>query len=360
MNKNKLITALSIAAGLLSNAALADGINAQLTMSQAQYTSSDNVIVNVTLTNEDHVPVKLLKWYTAAEGVEESLFKVTANGESRQYLGAHYKRQAPTKSDYIKLKAGESVSYDVELSSLYDMSSSATYEISYDVSSMQLFAPNPGQAKKLARLGIDGIHSEPTSFYLEGREYKSGTNKGKPGTGDGGGSVDGISFSGRCSNSQQSDILAGLDAAKEMSADANQHLSGNNTNSVRYSTWFGDYNSSRWNTVSNNFSKIDNALNNEPLTFDCSCKKKYFAYVYPTQPYTIYMCSAFWSAPVTGTDSKGGTIIHETSHFNVVAGTDDAVYGQSGAQALADSDPAQAIQNADSHEYFAENTPNLN
>jgi len=176
MNKNKLITALSIAAGLLSNIALADGINAQLTMSQAQYTSSDNVIVNVTLTNEEHAPVKLLKWYTAAEGVEESLFKVTANGESRRYLGAHYKRQAPTKSDYIKLKAGESVSYDVELSSLYDMSSNATYEISYDVSSMQLFAPNPGQAKKLARLGIDGIHSEPTSFYLEGREYKSGTS----------------------------------------------------------------------------------------------------------------------------------------------------------------------------------------
>lgn len=360
MNKNKLITALSIAAGLLSTTALADGINAQLTMSQSEYMSSDDVIVNVTLTNEEHVPVKLLKWYTAAEGVEESLFKVTADGESRQYLGAHYKRQAPTKSDYIKLKAGESVSYDVELSSLYDMSSSATYEISYDVSSMQLFAPNPGQAKKLARLGIDGIHSESASFYLEGREYKSGTNKGKPGTGDGGGSVDGVSFSGRCNNSQQSDILAGLDAAKGMSANANQHLSGSNSNSVRYSTWFGDYNSSRWNTVSNNFSKIDSALNNEPLTFDCSCKKKYFAYVYPTQPYTIYMCSAFWSAPTTGTDSKGGTIIHETSHFNVVAGTDDVVYGQSGAQSLADSDPAQAIQNADSHEYFAENTPNLN
>ncbi|WP_299791762.1 M35 family metallo-endopeptidase [uncultured Shewanella sp.] len=360
MNKNKLITAMSVALSLLSTTALAEGINAQLTMSQTEYKSSDDVTVTVTLTNEEPVPVKILKWYTAAEGVEESLFNVTANGESRQYLGAHYKRQAPTKSDYIKLKAGESVSYDVELSSLYDMSASANYEISYDVSSIQLFAPNPGQAKKLARLGIDGIHSDPESFYLEGRELKSGTNKGKPGTGDGGGSVDGVSFSGRCSNSQQSDILAGLDAAKEMSADARQHLSGNNTASVRYSTWFGDYNSSRWNTVSNNFNKIDDALNNEPLTFDCSCKKKYFAYVYPTQPYTIYMCSAFWSAPVTGTDSKGGTIIHETSHFNVVAGTDDMVYGQSGAQALADSDPDQAIQNADSHEYFAENTPNLN
>jgi len=45
------------------------------------------------------------------------------------------------------------------------------------------------------------------------------------------------------------------------------------------------------------------------------------------------------------------------SHFNVVAGTDDVVYGQSGAKSLAISDPNKAIQNADSHEYFAENTP---
>ncbi|GAB1104211.1 MAG: hypothetical protein Sw2LagTSB_21410 [Shewanella algae] len=98
-------------------------------------------------------------------------------------------------------------------------------------------------------------------------------------------------------------------------------------------------------------------MNNQPLTFDCSCKKSYYAYVYPTQPYKIYMCNAFWSAPVSGTDSKGGTIVHEMSHFNVVAGTDDIVYGQSGAKSLALSNPAQAIQNADSHEYFAENTP---
>ncbi len=59
-------------------------------------------------------------------------------------------------------------------------------------------------------------------------------------------------------------------------------------------------------------------------------------------------------------DSKGGTIIHEVSHFNAVAGTDDIVYGQSGAKSLAISDPNGATNNADSHEYFAENTPSLN
>ena len=48
------------------------------------------------------------------------------------------------------------------------------------------------------------------------------------------------------------------------------------------------------------------------------------------------------------------------SHFDVVAGTDDVVYGQAGAKSLAISDPASAITNADSHEYFAENNPSQN
>jgi hypothetical protein len=38
----------------------------------------------------------------------------------------------------------------------------------------------------------------------------------------------------------------------------------------------------------------------------------------------------------------------------------DIVYGQAGAKSLAASDPNGAINNADNHEYFAENTPSLN
>jgi peptidyl-Lys metalloendopeptidase len=48
------------------------------------------------------------------------------------------------------------------------------------------------------------------------------------------------------------------------------------------------------------------------------------------------------------------------SHFNVVAGTDDWAYGQTAARNLASSDPAKALDNADNHEYFAENTPSQN
>ena len=62
---------------------------------------------------------------------------------------------------------------------------------------------------------------------------------------------------------------------------------------------------------------------------------------------------------LTGTDSKAGTLIHEMSHFTVVAGTDDYVYGQAGAKNLAITNPNNAVNNADNHEYFAENTPAL-
>jgi peptidyl-Lys metalloendopeptidase len=42
-----------------------------------------------------------------------------------------------------------------------------------------------------------------------------------------------------------------------------------------------------------------------------------------------------------------------------VAGTDDWAYGQSAAASLATSNPTRAADNADSHEYFSENTPAL-
>ncbi|MCB1560113.1 MAG: hypothetical protein KDI75_03295 [Xanthomonadales bacterium] len=45
------------------------------------------------------------------------------------------------------------------------------------------------------------------------------------------------------------------------------------------------------------------------------------------------------------------------AHFSVVADTDDVVYGRLECQNLAGSDPSNAINNADSWKYFAENTP---
>jgi len=67
----------------------------------------------------------------------------------------------------------------------------------------------------------------------------------------------------------------------------------------------------------------------------------------------------FFRVPREGTDSMSGTIVHEVSHFNVVAATDDFRPNQSGIRALAISQPENAIRAANAYEYFAENTPFL-
>jgi len=159
-----------------------------------------------------------------------------------------------------------------------------------------------------------------------------------------------------CTATQQSSLADARNQAKAYATNAKAYLDSN-TQGPRYVTWFGIFTASRYNTVKSNFSAISNAMNNANVQFDCKCKQNYYAYVYPNQPYDVYLCKVFWSAPLSGTDSKAGTLIHEMSHFNVVAGTDDVVYGQAGAKNLASTDPNLAITNADNHEYFAENTP---
>jgi peptidyl-Lys metalloendopeptidase len=95
-------------------------------------------------------------------------------------------------------------------------------------------------------------------------------------------------------------------------------------------------------------------MSTKAFTFYCDCTDSSYAFVYANQPYKVHLCGAFWSAPATGTDSKAGTLVHETSHFSVVAGTQDYAYGQTACRSLATSNPTRAVNNADSHEYFAE------
>jgi peptidyl-Lys metalloendopeptidase len=292
--------------------------------------------------------------------LEEGIFKISRDGEVIDYLGAHYKRQAPTDADYVTLNPNQRLSYKVELSGVYDLSEEGQYSVSLDVNNMALFSPSkPHKSQKNQGVSqASALKSDVEAYvYVSKVSSKKRCNPRKEDCGGGGGTED-VSFTGACSNSEQNAVLAGLDAAKSMTNSSVSYLNG--SPGPRYTTWFGTYSSARWNKVAGNFDAIKDALDNKPKVFDCSCNQSYYAYVYPSQPYKVYLCRAFWSASTTGTDSKGGTIIHELSHFNVVAGTDDIVYGQTGAKNLAISDPNGATNNADNHEYFGENTPNLN
>jgi peptidyl-Lys metalloendopeptidase len=320
------------------------GANVTLSVDKTSFAENENVTVSVTISNSSKGALRLLRWYTPFEDVEEPLFEVTRDGVPVEYIGAHYKRPQPEERDFIILRAGESFTRTVNLADYYDLSVSGSYLVSYNVKS-----PNLYPLERVANQQNEGLKSNTVSLFAEGRAAKVPTTEAPS-------VVSGTSSYTKCTTSQQSLVATARNNASVYASDSLNYLLSGATG-ARYTTWFGAYTSSRYNTVKGNFTNIKNAMDTASMNFDCGCKKRYYAYVYPNQPYNIYLCSVYWQAPATGTDSKAGTLIHETSHFSIVAGTDDWVYGQSGAKSLAISDPNKAVDNADSHEYFAENTP---
>lgn len=322
------------------------GALVSLGLDQSAFDTTQDVLVTVTISNPTNHTIRILKWFTPIEDVQEPLFAVTRDGEPVAYLGAIYKRPSITGNDYISLKAGDSITNTVSLGDYYDLSQSGQYEISYAVASFNLF-DEKGNAFKYR----DILTSDIVSAKVEGR-----APKGKP-TPAPTPAPGGTAFNS-CTVDQQGLLLTARTEATNYSQGAKSYLDSNKQ-TQRYLTWFGQITPTRYATVTDHFNDITNAFVNAGITFDCGCRQNYYAYVYPNQPYKIYLCKVFWSAPMTGTDSKAGTLIHEMSHFDVVAGTDDFVYGQSGAMNLASTNPDNAIMNADNHEYFAENTPAL-
>ena len=321
-----------------------DGANVTLSVDKTAFAENESVTVNVTISNSSNGALRLLKWYTPFEDFEEPLFEITRDGVPVEYIGAHYKRPQPEDKDFIILKSGESFTRSVNLADYYDLSVSGSYIVSYDVKLLNLYQKGRNLIKQ-----VESLKSNDVRLFVEGRAVKVREAEAPS-------AEIGANSYTKCTTTQQSSVATARNEAALYASNALNYLMSG-TAGARYVTWFGSYNSTRYNTVRSNFTNIKSAMDSASMNFNCGCKKRYYAYVYPNQPYDIYLCSIFWQAPMTGTDSKAGTLIHETSHFTVVAGTDDWVYGQSGARNLAISDPNKAIDNADSHEYFAENTP---
>lgn len=348
MRKNipvRFALALFMALFVFTFSAMAKGgASVTLSVDKTSFAENENVTVNVTISNPSKGALRLLRWYTPFEDVEESLFEVSRDGVPVEYIGAHYKRPQPADNDFIVLKPGESFSRSINLADYYDLSVSGSYTVAYNVKS-----PNLYPQERAARQQIESLKSDSVSLFAEARPVKTREPEAPS-------AVSGTSSFTKCTTSQQSLVsTARNDAAVYASDSLNYLLSG--STGARYTTWFGAYTSTRYGIVKGNFTNIKNAMDTASVNFDCGCKKRYYAYVYANQPYNIYLCSVYWQAPATGTDSKAGTLIHEMSHFTIVAGTEDWVYGQSGAKNLAVTDPNKAVDNADNHEYFAENTP---
>lgn len=322
--------------------------------------------VEVTVTNTSGKTLRIPKWQLPIDVQRSNLFRITRDGVEVGFEGAMIKRGVPTAEDFAILRAGRSYRNTVALGTAYDLSKAGHYTVTY-AAPLQ-YASLSGGARLQQRNGLPMVaQGAPIRLVLDQivpGQRATFPNGGRispvlpanPELSD----VIGISTVA-CSASQIATIGKAVLSARTYSERAKGYLNAGTTG-ARYTTWFGGYTSGRYATAQQHFTAIDTALDQTggQVTINCGCTQNYYAYVFKNDHYQIYVCNSFWSAPLIGTDSKAGTLIHEMSHFTVVTDTDDHAYGHGLAQNLAITDPIQALDNADSHEYFAENTPAQN
>jgi peptidyl-Lys metalloendopeptidase len=166
-----------------------------------------------------------------------------------------------------------------------------------------------------------------------------------------------------CNLDQSVTLQQALQGARDLAHEAYESLrdvpQSNRAISSRFLTWFGRYNSDSYNLVMDNYHHIDEALTTQTITFSCTCSDLKQAFVYADQPYEITLCASFWTAPASGSNSQAGVLLHEISHFKVVAGTDDMTYLPVHSRLMAQYAPDKAIQNANNYRFYAENDPSF-
>ena len=115
--KKGIVSVFALVMVVFSMSASAGNIGVDIDIDNYWLDANENVIVHVTFTNHGKKPAKILKWYTAADGIEDNLFKISRDGQTLRYLGAHYKRPAPHAGNYMKFEdllceRGIDVSYE--------------------------------------------------------------------------------------------------------------------------------------------------------------------------------------------------------------------------------------------------------
>jgi len=343
-------------------------LQVNLAFDKVSYKGKDKQQLLFSLTNESDQTLSILKWHTPFDDFKGDMFQVECAGKKAPYLGAVYKRGIPAIGDFLILGPGKTIERAVDFAEHYDMPDAGHYNVQFRQHRMQAGVEEPPMMRKKygkrKAASVVTVKANAAIFKLD-VPLKSKLADGTVSAmmPKAGGPSKKVPTFINCTAAQQTIIKDALAKAVIYAKEANTALKGAPTwarlSARRYKEWYGSYKKSRYNEVTVDYDKIWDALANKQMSFEDKPAETAYAYVYPTQPYKIYLGQAFWAAPLTGTDSKAGAIVHETSHFIVVASTDDHVYGQAGCRALAISNPANATDNADSHEYFAENNPPL-
>jgi hypothetical protein len=286
--------------------------------------------------------------------------EVRVNGQKFLYDGYFLKRSEPNMEDFVLVKAGQTVSETFDISLAYDVSTPGTYDIRFDegrlvVISAETRKLSMREAKAAATTtdveNLPGVLSHDSNAVRQtiGASMRTEAKKKRAGP---------EAFAAGLKNP----VIKGANATQKTEIEAAHRAGydytiaaiGKVDDNATYKLWFGEHTIARATIVKDNYAKIKQRMETVEFTYDLTgseCTDDTYAYT-TVGGSTIWLCAQFWAASATGFDSKAGTVVHEHSHAS--ARTEDLVYRQDPCKELARTNPAKAIRNADTHEYFAE------
>jgi len=321
------------------------------------------LFVRVSFTNDGDEPVYILKWNTVLDDLNplfrSDSFELVHDtcGAVGVYKGIALKRVANTSTDdFVLVPAKQTLFFDIDLLQGYWLPEVGSFSLALRD---QVFWYHTSEDKltgsmdelKSVDVEVNAITAEVSS--VSAPPVFSGEEPGLLGA---------VSIK-NCNAALETAIKnVHNDAITEVNMVQTYMTGSGSQTKIIYVEWFGTYDSGRWSTVQSHFSNIRKKFDSG-YWVDCagsSCSAGVYAYVYPSDTtFTVYVCSGFTNASANKcvADSKPGTIIHELSHFTSVAATKDNAYGQAKCRDLAKTNPAQAVANADNHEYMSEACP---
>jgi len=327
---------------------LPSGLQWSVIPSESTFSDGEKASVNITVVNSTAQDITFNPINTVLDIVlSEPFFSVKRGGTALPFREVHAKRTAESMNRQITIKAGNQITKEFPLAAYFDLSQAGVYAVSAANANSSL------SGKRKLALGTD-------TFTLFNANALEGFNAKR-------------TFGVRgCSASRVNDLELATRRAEILATVSYQDLINVQSeparaNAARTQRWFGRYSQANYAKFISTFENMSRSFADEQISYDCGCiaipaadQNNVFAYVFPDQPFVINLCGAFWAAPLSGVDSRSGTIIHEMAHFDVVGAANDVfpeVYGTEGALALAILNPTHAVNNAENCGYFAENSP---
>ncbi|KAK1215686.1 hypothetical protein PQX77_021691 [Marasmius sp. AFHP31] len=255
-------------------------------------------------------------------------------GLKMKYSPSHAAKHGDSAA-FTVLKPDEKVQVEHILSTSYDFNKcgEGSYDVHPESQDFHYLDESTGELKKIVAKVESGAKAKISGKLAVARSLpvRRAPVNGTGSHADAPANITGLHAGfDNCTPDEQSLIHTATLFAQIYSFHSYQYLVQNNhSGAARYETWFGKYDVDRHQNVTKHFTRVlENPFNN--YTYDCmptECGEggSTYAYVYPDEFGKIYLCDQFWKANVTGADSKAGTLIHESTHFTKIAGTNDEI-----------------------------------